>query len=212
MIIMRIATAAGLSILMATGMTACATNPQAEYQTTLKSRESSSPSDVAVAANAVTPHSLTKGERFKFALDTGDPVVTIDGMASFYEVFRINGLAGQPMTVKTFSFVKGIGFDKYVVWPRVFFVDSTGSIVNAVPSDGRVSASLGGLGALQWECTWSITPPEDGDYRVLVTSDNRVLDQEIATDSRMLFAGAVFFPWTFGYLAHTTGEMAITWK
>ena len=79
-------------------------------------------------------------------------------------------------------------------------------------SYGKVSRAGYGFGPIQYEATWKTTVPSLGRCYVLVTSDNRVLGKEVASEDTVLTTGTVFAPWKFGLQAAPTGTMSVIWK
>ena len=198
-------------------VSACAENPTKEYDTLLASPTEGGANGVAEAVKNVPATTLVKSNRVRFKIDSNDPVINLDGIRSFYKVFEITGVKDKSIEIKTISHIKttlagGLG-PIYVVWPRVFILDETGKILSDAMEDGKTSRAAYGMGPMQYEATWKAEIPQSGKYYVLVTSDNRVLDKEVASEGTILPAGGnIFVPWKFGLRAHSSGAMTISWE
>lgn len=195
----------------------CATNPVQEYNTLLANtsatNEITTATDALAAGNAIA---LARTERLKFEIDPTDNKINLDGTRSFFQIFSITTTANTPIQVKTFSHMKsgpagGLG-PLYVVWPRVFILDGSGTVLSEKPKGGDVSRAALGFGPLQYEASWQAIAPSDGKVFVVVTSDNRVLNETMASHEEVLPAGTLFVPWSYGLKAHSTGAMSIEWQ
>lgn len=195
-------------VFMSVGLFACATDPKQEYAQLLEGKSAASAKSLKEAISNGSGTLLAKTKEIEFDIDSQDPTINIDDVISFYEVFSIEAKSGESISITSFSPIKSSPI-LYIVWPRIFIVDSEGNLIQDSMKNGKVSRSFAGFGALRYQADWDFTAQKGGKYHILVTSDNRILDENVGSTTETVVSGNVFLPVTYGFRAHSTGPMRL---
>ena len=187
-------------------LSACASNPTKDYkqiETTTKNNQITAFNELVTSPNPIV---LTKSEKSKFAIEETDPKMKLDEFISFYEIFQFNAEKAQTINITTYSYVKGLG-KLYAVVPRLFIFSKVGTEIGVEQIDGKFRSSA--FGPAKYTANWKATLSNKGQHYLIITSDNRVLDENIASYKSTMFAGTLIILSKHNFHAHLTGSMAV---
>ena len=150
---------------------------------------------------------LEKGKMLEFELNEQSEII-FNQDYSFYKSYSVNGVKDQKFELEIKSFVSGNGFKPFVAIPKVTIISAIDSVVLDTPT------SMQGIhpdfGPYRMVGKWEGQFPDDGEYHVIVTTDNQILNQKVDKSSAFIYTTAFVgtVGWTF--YAHYMGKMEIT--
>ncbi len=122
------------TIVLVALLSACASNPTQEYKDLLDAPDENEQKTLSAAIQNTPATTLRKGEGVHFDIEVGNPKLNLDGVRSFYHLFEASDAPESHFEIKTFSEAKtgpagGLG-PIYVIWPRVFILDTSGAVLS----------------------------------------------------------------------------------
>ncbi len=175
-------------------MTACSKSTGKEaYTQLLNSKGQHVTSFKEAISYASSPEIIKFGTKTIIELNFEDSILKNNEIISYYKIFKFSGIENQKISVSIKSLCGCGGYNKQIVYPLLYILDSTGHPINLSKINYEKKEPV--FAKYPWHLygVKSVNLPNTGDFFLFVAANNKSMEQVEGT-ARMVSAEIVLGP------------------